>query len=107
MQVLYSITSVALEVVENKGLKNTVVFFSVASFGKCFVSNELIFSRRAKRTGKSVGFQGSARTFDQAAVARDGLGGLLRVGVTEAAGGVCGRPGTYGASRCVSGLGHP
>ena len=66
--------SVALEVVENKGLKNTAVFFSVASFGKCFVFNWLVFSRRAKCTGKSVGFQGSTRTFDQAAVARDGLG---------------------------------
>ena len=39
---LYFFTSVALEVVENKELKNTVVFFSVASFSKCLVFNELV-----------------------------------------------------------------
>ena len=64
------ITSVALEVVDNKGLKNMVVFFSVASFGKSFVINDFVFPLRAIRTGESVGSQGSTCTLDPAAVAR-------------------------------------
>lgn len=59
-----------------KGLKDSSV--SSASFGKCLVFNDLVFLRRAKRTGESVGLRGSARTVNQAAVASDRLGGLLR-----------------------------
>lgn len=54
-----------------------VVFFSVASFCKSFVFNDFVFPLRAIRAAESVGFQGSTRTFDPAAVAKDGAGGLL------------------------------
>ena len=43
------LTGVALEVVEYKGLKSLVVFFSVALFGKSLVFNDFVFQPKAIR----------------------------------------------------------
>lgn len=66
------LTSVASEVGQDKGLRNMVVFRSVASFGKSLVINDCVFPLRAIRDGESVGSQGSTCTLDPAAVARAG-----------------------------------
>ncbi len=75
-------TSVALEVIENKGLTGEAMADSVASFHKCFVFNDLKFPPEASCSENSVRFQGSTHTFDLPGGTANGLGGLLRGGLS-------------------------
>ena len=101
------ITSVALEVIENKGLTNEAMTDSVASFYKCFVFNDLDFPPEDSCSEKSVRFPGSTHPFDLPDGTANGLGALLQGGLSWAARGACGRSGRCGSGNGVSGSGQP
>ncbi len=87
------INSIALEVIENKGLKRAVVPASVGSFGKCFVFNELVFSRRAKWAGDKCRISRLDAHSRTASRGERRARRRLRGGMPVAVGGVCARRG--------------